>query len=52
MTILAASGERVTSVCDLPNEIDARRIVDLCRMIPTVLAASAEPLDTKPKLAA
>ena len=52
MELLSDRGGRVTSSCDMPDELSARRLVDLCRQIPTVMRAAAKPLDTAPRLVA
>jgi len=45
MTFCDDHGRRHDSSCDLPDELSARRLLDICRMLPTVVAARAEPLD-------
>lgn len=42
-----ADGRRQGHEADLPDELAALRFLDICRRVPTCVAACAEPLDSR-----
>jgi hypothetical protein len=52
LAMLADDGRVAISTCDLPDELSARQLVDLCRLIPHIRSAVARPLDKRDDRAA
>lgn len=48
MEILCVEG-RSKSECEMPDELSARRLVDMCRCVPIVMSAKARPLSAPVK---